>query len=125
MLEKIDMQKFLNSLISKNVRKENKAMEQKKEQKKSYVCYVYGQIYAEYLKSAKNEFVLVKNTKAQSWDRILNWFRENDCIEDYKLGDTPETAGEVIVKGFNENKILYKKYCQAIEENLEKELEVA
>ena len=120
------MQRFLSELIAKNVRKENKAMESnKKEQKKSYVCYVYGQIYAEFLKGNKNEYVLVKNTKAQSWDRILNWFKENDCIEDYKLGDTPETAGEVIVKGFNENKILYKKYCQAIEENLGKELEVA
>jgi len=125
MLEKINMQRFLSELIARNVRKENKAMEQKKEQKKSYVCYVYGQIYAGFLKGNKNEYVLVKNTKAQSWDRILNWFKENNCIEDFKLGNTPETAGEVVVKGFNENKMLYKKYCQAIEENLEKEMQIA
>lgn len=120
-MEKLNMKEFMNNLISMYVRKEQ-TME-KKEQKKSYICYVYGQIYAEYLKSNKEEYYMVKNTKAQSWKAMLNWFKEHDCIEDFKLGDTPETAGEVIVKGFNENKILYDKYCKAIEENLKKELQ--
>lgn len=117
------MQDFMDKLISMYVRKEQ--IMEKKEQKKSYICYVYGQIYAEYLHSGKGQYIMVKNTQAQTWKRILQWFKEHNHIGDFQLGDTPETAGAVVVKGFNEDNMIYKKYCQAVKENFEKAIQEA
>ena len=108
-----------------DLKKGNKKMnetENKKQQeqtnKKSYVCYVYGQIYSGYLNSGKQTVFLIENVHVQEWRRILNWLKKNNHIADYALGDTIENAAKVVVKGFNENNKIYTKYLLGVEKNL-------
>ena len=89
--------------------------------KSSYVSYVYGQIFAGFLKSNKGTMFKITNIRVREWKRILGWLKKNEYIVDFKLGDTIETACELTVEGFNEEKTMYPNYLKAIEENVLKE----
>lgn len=109
----------IRSLYEENER--NRKMNNKKQNKKSYVCYVYGQIYAEYLKQGRSEYVLIENEDVRSWKRIVNWLKENGNIVDFAYSDNSEDPDKLIIQGFNEKKMLYKKYTNAVRANVKKE----
>lgn len=91
---------------------------QKKPQKRSYIAYVYGQIYAAYLKENKAEFVMVENKDVREWKRIVNWLKTNNHIVDFAYGDSEESANKLVIQGFNEENMLYKNYTDAIRKNI-------
>lgn len=95
------------------------ATEQK--QDKSYVTYVYGQIYRGYIESKKKRKFKITNIHVREWRKILGWLKKNEYIVDFKLGDTIETACELEIKGFNSKNLLYKKYLEGIDKNMAKE----
>lgn len=94
--------------------------QQKAQQKKkrSFVAYVYGQIYAEYLKSNKAQFLLIENENVREWKRIVMWLKKENCIEDFAYSDSKEGKNKLAINGFNEKKLLYKDYCKGIERNI-------
>lgn len=96
---------------------------QEQQKKSSYVSYVYGQIFAGFLKSNKGTMFKVTNIRVREWKRILGWLKKNEYIVDFKLGDTIETACELTVEGFNTEKTMYPNYLKAIEENIAKEMQ--
>ena len=100
-----------------NENERNKA-KNKKTSKRSYIAYVYGQIYAEFLKSGREQYVLIQNDNVREWKRIVNWLKENNHIEDYAFGEKAETANVLVIKGFNEANMIYKKYTDAIRQNV-------
>ena len=107
--------KVLQNMWNENER--NKAKFQKTS-KKSYIAYVYGQIYAEFLKSGREDYILIQNENVREWKRIVNWLADNGHIEDYAFGDNAETANILVIKGFNEKNMIYKKYTDAIRKNV-------
>lgn len=113
------VQNLLGSVLQMmwNENEKNKA-KNKKTSKRSYVAYVYGQIYAEYLKSNRDEFVLIQNDNVREWKRIVNWLKENNHIEDYAYSNDPATANCLVIKNFNEKNMIYKQYTDAIRKNV-------
>ena len=93
--------------------------------KRSFVTYAYGQIYRGFLESGKAQKFVVTNIHVREWKKILGWLKRNKYIVDFKLGDTIETACDLGIIGFNENKLMYEKYLNAIKANMEKEKQVA
>ena len=89
-----------------------------KQNKRSYVAYVYGQIYAEYLKSNKAQFLLIENENVREWKRIVMWLKKEHCIEDFAYSDDKDEPNKLAIAGFNEKKMLYKEYCKGIERNI-------
>lgn len=87
--------------------------------KKSYICFVYGQIYAAYVQSGKKQYFIIENLNVRSWRNILEWLKKQGCIRDYVLGDKIETACKLIIQGFNEDKKIYGKYIAGIDKKLQ------
>lgn len=96
----------------------NNQAKQSKQKKRSFVAYVYGQIYAEYLKSGKQKFLLIEKENVREWRRIVMWLKNNDHIEDFAYSDNEEAKNKLAICGFNENKLLYKDYLKGIERNI-------
>ena len=84
--------------------------------------YAYGQIYSGYLKSGKAEKFVITNLHVREWKGILNYFKRNEYIVDFVLGDTIETACELGIIGLNEENIPYPKYAEGVRKNVEKEM---
>ena len=84
--------------------------------------YAYGQIYSGYLKSGKAEKFVITNIHVREWKGILNYFKRNEYIVDFMLGDTIETACDLGIVGFNEGNIPYVKYAEGVRKNVEKEM---
>ena len=87
--------------------------------KKSYICFVYGQIYAAYVQSGKKQFFIMENLHVREWRNILEWLKRKQFIKDYALGDKIETACKLVVQGFNEDEKIYQKYLAGIDKNLQ------
>ena len=98
---------------------ETTAKTNEKEQKKSYVCYVYGQIYSSFLQSGKAKVFLIENVHVREWKNILEYLKREKHISDYAMGETVEDAGKLVVKNFNTKNLIYKKYLKGIEKNLQ------
>lgn len=84
--------------------------------------YAYGQIYSGFLKSGKAEKFVITNLHVREWKGILNYFKRNEYIVDFVLGDTVETACELGIIGLNEENIPYPKYAEGVRKNVEKEM---
>ena len=97
----------------------------KTKQQKSYVTYVYGQIYRGYIESDKGTKFKITNIRVREWKRILNWLKKKEYIIDYKLGNELETACELEIEGFNGENLIYKNYLKGIDKNIAKEKQAA
>lgn len=84
--------------------------------------YAYGQIYSGFIKSGKANKFVITNIHVREWKGILNYFKKNEYIVDFKLGDTLETACDLGIIGLNEENIPYPKYAEGVRKNVEKEL---
>lgn len=96
----------------------NNQTKMQQQKKRSFVAYVYGQIYAEYLKSGKQQYILVVNENVREWKRIVAWLKNNNHIEDFAYSENQENADKLAISGFNENKLIYKDYLKGIERNI-------
>ena len=96
----------------------NNQTQQNKQNKRSFVAYVYGQIYAEYLKQDKAEFLLIENENVREWKRIVMWLKTNNHIKDFAYSDNEENKDKLAISGFNEKKLIYKNYLKGIERNI-------
>lgn len=103
-----------NELVAEATAKTNA----KENNKKSYVCYVYGQIYSGFLQSGKTKVFLIENVHVREWKNILEYLKRENHIADYAMGESVEDAGKLVVKGFNTKNLIYKKYLKGIEKNL-------
>ena len=95
--------------------KQQKAQQKKK---RSFVAYVYGQIYAEWIKSGKPKFILIENENVREWKRIVMWLKNNNHIEDFAYSENQENANKLAISGFNEHKLIYRDYLKGIDRNI-------
>ena len=84
--------------------------------------YAYGQMYRGFLESGKADKFVITNIHVREWKGILSYFKKKEYIIDFKLGETVETACDLMVEGLNEENIPYPKYAEGVKNNLEKEL---
>lgn len=84
--------------------------------------YAYGQMYRGFLESGKADKFVITNLHAREWKGILSYFKKKEYIVDFKLGETVETACDLMVEGLDEENIPYPKYAEGVRNNLAKEL---
>ena len=84
--------------------------------------YAYGQMYRGFLESGKADKFVITNLHVREWKGILSYFKKKEYIVDYRLGETVETACELMVEGLDEENIPYPKYAEGVRNNLAKEL---
>lgn len=84
--------------------------------------YAYGQMCRGFLESGKADKFVITNLHVREWKGILSYFKKKEYIVDFKLGETVDTACDLMVEGLNEENIPYPKYAEGVRNNLAKEL---
>jgi hypothetical protein len=79
-------------------------------------------MYRGFLESGKADKFVITNLHVREWKGILSYFKKKEYIVDFKLGETVDTACDLMVAGLNEENIPYPKYAEGVRNNLAKEL---
>ena len=67
--------------------------------------YAYGQMYRGFLESGKADKFVITNLHVREWKGILSYFKKKEYIVDFKLGETVDTACDLMVEGLRKHPI--------------------